>query len=225
MKLVNATIRPATVIEVVDKIGTIKVSSPGMFCEDDKDNLPPVYPFFTGNRCSFSMVDVDDEVWLLSFSDNPLQLYYFRKDLLKEEFEDITTDDTKDLEVLASRDSGTGKARIYFQEKDGWIIQNQDSIIQILEEQILLKTPNSHRTIDISSNGISLGTEGGSAEPAVLGNKLVQTLNILDNVLKSLASASSSSPYTIHLGGVLNAIQPMFSDSIPKITSAHVTLD
>jgi hypothetical protein len=171
------------------------------------------------------MVDVDDEVWLLAFSDNPLQLYYFRKDLLTEEYNDLVDDETKDLEVLASRDSGLGKARIYFVERDGWIIQNQDSIIQILGEQILLKTPNAHRTIDISSDGISLGTEGGSAEPAVLGNKLVNTLNILDNLLSAIETAASSTPYTIPIAMAIKPLLPMFSESIDKITSAHVTLD
>ena len=225
MKLVNAIIRPAKVIEVLDKIGNIKVSSPGMFCEEDKDYLPPIYPFFIGNRCKFSMVDIDDEVWLLSFLDNPLQLYYFRKDSLKEEFEDIITDDTKDLEVLASRNSGEGKARIYFQEKDGWIIQNQDSIIQILNDQILLKTPNDHRTIDINSNGISIGSEGKSAEPAVLGNKLEQTLNSLNNLLDALNNACQISPYTMHLKPIFESLLPAFSESIPNIKSNNVTLD
>lgn len=225
MKLINATIRPARVLEVLDKVGTIKVASSGMFCEADLENLPPVYPFFPGPRNNFSMVDVDDEVWLLAFSDNPLQLYYFRKDLLTEEYKDLVDDETKDLEVLASRDSGLGKARIYFVERDGWIIQNQDSIIQILGEQILLKTPNAHRTIDISSDGISLGTEGGSAEPAVLGNKLVNTLNILDNLLSAVETAASSTPYTIPIAMAIKPLLPMFSESIDKITSAHVTLD
>jgi hypothetical protein len=171
------------------------------------------------------MVDVDDEIWLLSFTDNPLQLYYIRKDSLKDEFSDIITDDTVDLEILASRDSGTGKARIYFQEKDGWIIQNQDSIIQILDEQILLETPNKHRTIDISPDGISIGSKGGSAEPAVLGDKLINTLNILDNILESIKAAAKASPYTIPIGVAIETLLPMYSESIDKITSAHVTLD
>lgn len=225
MKLSNATLRPGRVLEVIDKVGTIKVTSSGMFCEADKDKLPPVYPFFTGNRCKFSMVDVDDEIWLLSFTDNPLQLYYIRKDSLKDEFSDIITDDTVDLEILASRDSGTGKARIYFQEKDGWIIQNQDSIIQILDEQILLETPNKHRTIDISPDGISIGSKGGSAEPAVLGDKLINTLNVLDNILESIKTAAKASPYTIPIGVAIETLLPMYSESIDKITSAHVTLD
>ena len=225
MKLIHATIRPGKVLEVLDKVGTIRVSAPGVFCEQDKDNLPPVYPFFLGNRCKFSMVDIDDEIWLLSFSDNPLQLYYMRKDTLKEEFDDIVNDETKDLEVLASRDMGTGKARIYLQESDGWIIQNQDSIIRICDEQILLKTPNSHRTIDISPDGISLGTEGGSAEPAVLGDKLINTLNILDNILDAIKTASLESAYTTPVGKAIEELLQKFSESIDKITSAHVTLD
>ena len=81
MKLNKGTMRPGTVLEVLDN-GIIKASAPGLFSfVEDPALLPPIMPWFIGsNSNSFSKVNKYDEVWILNFSDNPQQLYWFRKD-------------------------------------------------------------------------------------------------------------------------------------------------
>ena len=55
MRLVNGTIRPGTVLEVLEN-GLIKASAPGLFSYvDDPKMLPPIMPWFIGNNSnSFS---------------------------------------------------------------------------------------------------------------------------------------------------------------------------
>ena len=45
MKLINGTLRPGQVLEILEN-GKIKASAPGLFLKEDKDNLPPIMPFF-----------------------------------------------------------------------------------------------------------------------------------------------------------------------------------
>ena len=84
MKLVNGILRPGEVLEVLEN-GKIKASAPGLFSEEDKDLIPPVMPFWEligSHANTFSTPTEGDEVWILNLTDNPLQLYWFRKDNL-----------------------------------------------------------------------------------------------------------------------------------------------
>ena len=81
MRLSNAILRPGKVLEVVDANGTIKVSAPGLFSDqDDPKLLPPVTPLLLLHSNQYSTPIVGNEVWVLNFTDNTQQLYWFRKD-------------------------------------------------------------------------------------------------------------------------------------------------
>ena len=45
MKLINGIIRPGEILEVLEN-GKIKASAPGLFSEEDLENLPPIMPFW-----------------------------------------------------------------------------------------------------------------------------------------------------------------------------------
>ena len=83
MKLSSGVLRPGIVIDVLEE-GNITASAPGLFSKEDSDKLPPIYPFTGLHANQFSSVNTGDEVWILNFSDNPMQLYWFRKDDYKE---------------------------------------------------------------------------------------------------------------------------------------------
>ena len=76
----NGELRPGTILEVLTDEGVIKASVPGLFSAQDQEVLPPIYPFCVGGSNTFSTPNVGDEVWVLSFTDNLQQLYWFRKD-------------------------------------------------------------------------------------------------------------------------------------------------
>tara|TARA_R110000737_G_scaffold331169_2_gene347278 strand:+ start:687 stop:1403 length:717 start_codon:yes stop_codon:yes gene_type:complete len=68
---------------------------------------------------------------------------------------------------------------IFYTETQGLIIRKNNSFIQIKNEDdsILLTNGKTNKSIHISEDGISLGSEGTSAEPAVLGDTLETLLN------------------------------------------------
>jgi hypothetical protein len=227
MELDQAHIRPGRVLSVDDEKGTIKACCCGLFSdEDEPEKLPPIYQFPLGGANNYSSPKVDDEVWVLFFDDNPLELFYIRKDNFSENLQDILSKKYDEVEVLASRDLAQGMVQLYFTDGEGWIIRNVDSVIQMRKDgSILLDSGSAHRKIDLCDNSISLGSEGGSEHPAALGDKVVNSLNILNDLLSAMEESAKSSPYTMALSTALTTLRPMFEDSIEEITSNHVTLD
>lgn len=227
MILKDGHIRPGRVLEVCDNFGTIKACCSGLFSDnDDPKLLPPVYPFHIGNQNHFSKPNVDDEIWVLFFPTNPQELFYWRKDSIKDTLNEVLTDECNDAEVIASLDSGSGYAQIYFTDGTGWIISNDRAIIQIRKDgSILLDQGSKHRKIDINDDNISIGSEGKSAEPAVLGDKLEKTLEQIHDCLQAVGNAAKMSPYTATIGTTIDPYLQKISDAIDKIKSVHVTLD
>ena len=228
MKLNEGKIRPGRVLAVVDEKGIIKATVPGLFSDqDDPDLLPPVYPYFIGNKNMFTKVKEDDSVWVMFFDDNPYELFYFRKDNIQESLSEILNKDYENIEVITHLDNDSGYVSLYYTDGTGWILRKEDSVIQIDKTGRIILDYNGdkHRQISIDDNSISLGTVGGSAEPAVLGDKLTDTLQKLYLTLKSIEEASKINPYTIAIGLAMKSSLSQYKNSIDKITSQHVTLD
>lgn len=90
MKLLNAQITPGVVKEIVDDFGTIKASVCGVFTENDSpDVLPPIYPFFTILHGTFSRPTIGEKIWVISTTDNPTQLLYFKQPELTEDIKNV----------------------------------------------------------------------------------------------------------------------------------------
>lgn len=227
MILSKAHIRPGRVLSIEDASGTIKAYCCGLFSDQDEvDKLPPVYQFPLAGTNSFYSVAVDDEIWVLFFDDNPLELFYIRKDNFPENLKDILENNYETVEVLASREMTSGIVQLYFTDGDGWIIRNLDAVINMRKDgSIVIDTGSSHRAIDICDNSISLGTVGGSEHTAALGDNVVKTLNILSNLLNAVSQNAKSNPYTISIALAIDSLLQSFNDSLDNIESKHVTLD
>ena len=67
---------------------------------------------------------------------------------------------------------------VFYTETQGLMIRKNNTFIQFKneDESILIKNGNTEKVINISDDGISLGTEGTSLEPAVLADTLEQLL-------------------------------------------------
>ena len=223
MKLVNATLRPGKVLEVLEN-GKIKAMVPGLFNSEDVEKIPPIIPFFGHHANSYSQPKQYEEVWVLNLSDNPLQLHWFRKDdyikndsqLIKEE----------NVEVLCNRESGMGWATIYFSDGSGWIIKNDESIIQVKPDgSILLSTPTPHRTIDINSDNISIGSPGQSAHPVAYGDNVQEALEDICGILRAIQTVTKSNPYTTMISTVIGSKIGKVEEGIGTISSPHITID
>lgn len=227
MKLINAIMRPGTILEVLDN-GKIKASAPGLFVSQDKDLIPPIMPFWEliGNHSNaFSSPTIGDEVWILNVSDNPLQLYWFRKDqhidANKEIFEE---GGTENVEILCNRESGVGYATLYFSDGSGWILRNDDSKLQIFPDgHIDLGMDWPNRTIRIDTKAIHLG--GGDKEhPACYADETADILLKICGLLRGLGAVARTNPYTAALAPLFDKAESIQND-IPGIKSIHVKLD
>lgn len=229
MRLINAILRPGVVVEDIGS-GKIKASSPGLFSSKDKDSLPPIYPFFDmiGSHCnSFSSPIVGEEVWILNCTDNPLQLYWFRKDnvssTINNMMEELDVWPDKNVEVFCARESGLGWATLMFSDGTGWILRNGDSHLRINKDGDieLGVVDDPTRKILINNGAIHLGS--GEEHPGCFGDK---TAEILDNICDIILQASKSvaaNPYTAPLSNILSQISSI-QPEIQKIKSEHVKL-
>jgi hypothetical protein len=225
MKLVNGILRPGEILEVLEN-GKIKASAPGLFTEEDKDLNPPIMPFWElmgGHANTFSTPIVGDEIWLLNLIDNPLQLYWFRKDdhiaNNKEIFEETGT---ANVEILCNRETGVGYASLFFSDGTGWMLRNDDSRLQIFPDgHIELGMNWPHRTVTIDSESIRLGD---GAHPACYGDETAVILLKICGLLQNAAIAAKTTPYTMALSPIFDCAKTI-QEEIPGIKSTHVKID
>lgn len=227
MKLINGTLRPGQVLEVLEN-GKIKASAPGLFSKEDQNNLPPIMPFFelVGDHAnSFSTPRVNDEVWVLNMSDNPLQLYWFRKDDHITNNSDIFTEGGyENVEIICNRETGMSWATLYFSDGSGWVLRNDDSKLQIFPDghiELGMNWPN--RTINIDSQAIHLGNSA-EEHPAAYGDEIASILIKICGLLEAVGMLASINPYTSHLSNTLKGASNI-KENIPGIMSSHVKLD
>jgi hypothetical protein len=231
MKLIHATIRPGKVLEVVeDGKGAIKASAPGLFTDaDGTEVLPPIYPWPFGHHANaYSCPKVDEEVWIISFTDNPLQLHWSRKDDFPENLKDFPlADEAQNLEVVVNREFEDSKwAILYFDNDDGWMMKkDEDGLINIRQDgSILLKTKHDKRIIDICEDSIALGTEGKAQDSAMLWTKWKEWHDELCKQLETLANAAAAQPYTANLATPIKALKAAIESKTEPIESKHVSI-
>ena len=233
MRLIHATIRPGKVLEVIeDGAGAIKVSAPGLFTDaDGTEVLPPVYPWPFGCHANgYSCPKVDDEVWVLSFADNALQLHWVRKDNFPENLSELPlADEAQNLEVVVNREFEDSKwAILYFDNDDGWMMRKgEDGLINIRADgSILLKTNFDKRIIDICKDSISLGAEGKAEDSAMLFSKWKEWMQgeLCDNVLNQLVTLLNGNPYTAPVGAGFKPIVEKFKQTGDEIESKNVSI-
>ena len=237
MKLIHGTIRPGKVLEVIeDGNGNIKASAPGIFSEeDDLEKLPPIYPWPFGHHSySYSCPKVDEEIWVMAFADNSLQLYWVRKDdwiaenSLPKNMSDLPlSDETQNLEIIVNREFEDSKwAILYFDNDDGWVMKkDEDGLINIRKDgSILLKTNFDKRIIDICKDSIALGTEGKADDSAMLYSKWKDWADTLCQGLGTIASTAASNPYTAPLAAPIQSLQSQLQPKIAPIESKNVSI-
>jgi hypothetical protein len=226
MKLSHGNIRPGIVKAVLNN-GIIKAASPGLFnITDNVELLPPIMPWFIGsNSNAFSQPNYGDEVWILSFNDNPLQLFWFKKEYVGTQWGDLPID-AQNVEIVCNRDTKNGWATIYFSDGTGWVIGNGETqVILAKDGSIQLGTGDLNRYIHINSKNISIGSLNESAHPAAFGDKTESVFNSLCILLSNVANVALANPYTAAIGTAILTTLPNISNKIPDISSNNVTID
>ncbi len=236
MKWMNAIMRPGTILEVVDDKGSIKASAPGLFSAEDQDKLPPIHPWPTTGSNNFSTPNIGEEVWVVNFTDNPEELFWMRKDDFSKNNGDRNKtggqvggkniQQQKNVEVLFSRESGPGWSTIMFSDDSGMLLQNNNTIIQLNPSgNVLITNGQPNGTIEISDNGISLGTKGGSEHPAAHGDSVAELFDKVIGTLKTISVAAKGSPYTMAIAEAIDRDVPKYENDSQYINSDYVTLN
>lgn len=226
MRLAECDLRPGKVLKVIDNYGTIKASALGIFSEeDDPDLLPPVIPFILTSPTSFSMPHEDDLVWVWYSPDNPQELYYtFRANTSKLNG-DTLDNEYQDVEIQMKRKSDNGDIQVIYNDDDGYTISNSDTKINIdNKDHDIHITHKDGTVVSITKDSISLGKKGGSQYKAVCGEKLIDSLNDIKNVLNAIKNAAMGNPYTTTIG---SAMTPLMSklENFKQMLSDVVTLE
>ena len=236
MKLHKGTIRPGTVREVLDN-GVIKASAPGLFSfDDDPALMPPIMPWFIGhNTNAYSSPKLYDDVWIINFTDNPRQLYWFRKDRITDNINIVNADNAtilsgdakeENVEILCNREVGGDWATIYFSDGSGWIISKGASKVQIRPDGSILLTNNTpHRDIEIAADAIRLGTAEKSNRPVAYGDAVETSFMTLVSILSNVAKTALANPYTMPIGTTLMTSLAQLSQAVPEISSPHIKID
>lgn len=227
MKLLKGTIRPGTVRAVLEN-GIIKASAPGLFSfTDNPEKMPPIMPWqIGGNSGSFTKVNVFDEVWIMNFSDNPRQLYWFRKDKIEENTNIPEINSEEHVEIICNKEIGGDWCTIYFSDGSGWVIGKGDSKIQITSDgSILLTNSMPNRDIEIAVDAIRLGTAGKSDKSAAYGEEVENALRSICVLLGDVATKALANPYTMQIGTSIMSKIGNITDKLSNISSPHVKID
>lgn len=224
MKLINAILRPGKVLEVIEN-GKIKAAAQGLFSDkEETSKLPPVYPFVNligGHENSFSTPMVDDDIWVLNCTDNPLQLYWFRRDNIHNLDSLFEESGKENVEVICHREASNGWATLYFSDGSGWVLRNNETKINLTKNgNIELTNPNQSIILDST---VHLGGTSGE-QPAVLGDELVSNLQSIANTFSATAAVCTT-PYLSPLKGPLDSGAQILNSMIQKILSKNVKLN
>lgn len=237
MDLSRATLRPGTVRAVGPK-NTIKVSAPGLFsAEDSPENLPPVKLFSPTAANSITSVKELDEVWVLSFDDNPEALYWMRKDDSFDAEEDRKALDDLDEkekamqpgkapEVVFNKNDKGSQGSLYFSEESGMVMKKDKSYVNIEKGgDINMAIDYPGRAIKIAKEGITIGgSDAAKPQPAVLGENLQDVIDLLTEAIATIQGAAKKSPYTMQIALALEPLTTKLQNQASAICSSNVKI-
>lgn len=185
------------------KLGRVKVKIFGKFDELEDEVIPWSIPYNQLSTGTVIIPKVGDIVNVFfENGDENIPFYFSTIKTSDEAVAELEGDYPKVWSIVYDKrmgEDGEGNAgtertlEIFYTETQGLIIRKNETFIQLKneDESILLKNGKTQRVINISDSGISLGTEGVSKEPAVMG----QTLdNLLADFITKLGSVTVNSP-------------------------------
>lgn len=181
--------------------GRIKCIIPGIFeTGTSTDNLPWVFPLGMSRYQSFSKMMKGSKVWVLRNRDNKFEYWYlpmfdYHSDVTKSY---VSENYDNDPEVIICRDSGGKVGMLTYDDTNGFKERlNEDYIHLAPDNKIELKA--SDAKIIMEGSKITIGQDGDTYEPAVLGNTLVDILNDLQGAMGELKSACAADQHTMPL--------------------------
>lgn len=215
----------------------IKVKVITVFDEIPVDVIPWAMPRYIDGR-SHDLPYVGEIVQVKFMNDdvNFPQWYRMRKNSENITKEDYPTSSTI-IEKNLSKYGLDGYLSIRYRLSEGLALEltrnDKKSLIVIRNDNsIILTNGNTKKSIHISNNSLSLGSENKSQQPSVVGDdnhKALQKLNTtikelseeMEKNLKLVATAASASPYTKHLTSPIKKYASSVKSLIAKLYQAN----
>ena len=219
MKLLNGTLRPGRVTEVLEN-GKIRVDAGGLFSRQDGDMSPEIMPFFGMHSNSFSAPVVGQEVWVMSFTDNRYQLFWFLKDS-EHDKHNGDLEKESNVEILCNREVPGGYASIYFSDGSGWMIKNGSNFLQIDKFGNINIKGNK---LTFNSKNINMGHESQPRHPAVLGDNLQDMLSDILTTLNAIKGSASCNVYTMPIANAIGNTPDVLAEKLHNITSSSLKI-
>lgn len=199
--------------------GRIKCIIPGIFeAGTSTDNLPWVYPLGMSRYQSFSKMMNGCKVWILRNRDNKFEFWYlpmfdYHSTVTKAY---VAANYDNDPEVIICRDGGGKVGILTYDDTNGFKERlNEDYIHLTPNNKIELKAAEAK--IRMEGSKITVGQDGATYEPAVLGDTLVGILNELQGAMAELKSACGCDQHTMPL-------QPGFQKCVSILSKANTIL-
>ena len=211
MKFSDAEILPAVVVDNKDpqNIGRIKVAIPGKrdtasICVQ---NLPWVMPLTQSGYQSFSKQTNGSKVWVINNKANLHEYWYIPMfDMNANTASDVDVDSETD--VLLSRPTGTGDAKVKYNSDTGLEMSINDSGIGVKKNgDIAIQGKQSG--IEVKEKVIIGST--GDTEPVILSNKFQAEMDKIVDAINDQVKVISNVPYANALIPLLNQIKDIFS--------------
>ncbi len=192
--------------------GTVIIPKVGEFCNVFFENGDENVPFYTG------IAKTNDDL-VGEFADDYPKVWSI-------------VYDSRIGEDGVGEVSDERRLEIFYTETQGLIIRKNESFVQFKneDESILVKNGNTGKVVHLFDDGISIGTEGGSLEPAVLGDTLDKLLtDFVSNLGKVTINspAGPCQPFESGVGwaGVIGGIFDTTDNGWKDMKSDIVTLD
>lgn len=218
------------------RLGRVKIKVFGKYDELDEEVIPWAIPY---NQLSSGTIYIPKvgEICNVFFENGDENIPFYtgiaktNDDLLGEYAEDYPkvwsiVYDKRAGEDALGEVSDERTLEIFYTETQGLIIRKNDSFIQFKneDESILLTNGSTGKVVHISNDGISLGTEGISLEPAVLGDTLETLLTELITEIGNLVIPTPAGPASVK-GAPTWAKVEAISQKWVDFKSLLVTLD
>ena len=204
MQLSNCELLPGVIVDSKDplKLGRIKCVIPGYVDAGfSNENMPWIRPLGMFNHQSFSKMMNGCKVWVVVNKSNYNEYWYFPlfelNDVAKNYLESVYDNDQP--EILIAHNCGGNHALLTYDESNGFSMKIGQYQINLHPNGKITLLGGSNGIVEIDGGKVKIGKEGGTDEPAVLGNKLMDILKEMKSGFADLASKSPNNPYTAPL--------------------------
>lgn len=238
MRLSEIELRPGVIIDIVNEYGDVKATVPGLFEDINPDNLPPIKPWSIGSTGSFSKPKIGQSIWVMfnCTTTDPSLLFWLCRNDIKEtssasQFNTVSPDTinpqtSPNAEILANKSTSDGGFNTMFCHDSGWVIKNSEgTTLEIDDNKIKLSnTAGNSGAITIDNDIVYIGDSDLASHPVARGDATEEMFNNILNTLCQLSAVAKTSPYTAHLGTIIDQSIKQYNDDTASIPSKTILI-